>query len=350
MKALTLIKYGSPEKAFELRESTIPEPSPGQVLVKVNAFGLNYADVMARNGLYRDAPPLPCVLGYEAVGTIAKTGAEAKQLAPGTRVLAFTRFGAYAEYVLTRDRAVVPIPETMDNGTAVALATQYCTAWFAAYEMVNLQQGDQVLIHAAAGGVGIALVQLAKLKGCIIYGTAGSDEKLQFLRSIGVDYPINYNKQDFVKEIINIQEKVLPSPLESGRGRGLDVVFDSLGGKIFSKSRKLLSSGGRIVGYGAADRGKGGGIFADLKLLFGFGFINPAFMLMNSKGMIGVNMLRIADHRPDMLQRCLLNVVDLASKGIIKPHTGGKFNVSEIAQAHEFLESRKSIGKIVVEW
>lgn len=351
MKSLTLTKYGKAATAFELRETPTPKPAPNQVLVKVDAFGLNYADVMARNGLYRDAPPLPCILGYEAAGTVAETGSEIKNVSIGQRVLAFTRFGAYAEYVLTQGRAVVPIPDAMDNGIAVALATQYCTAYYAAYEMVNLHPGDHVLIHAAAGGVGIALVQLAKLKGCIVYGTAGSNEKINFLKSIGVDYPINYYTQDFVKEINNIQKEVLPSLMERGRGRGLDIVFDSLGGKIFSNSRKLLAYGGRIIGYGAAERsGKTGGVFADIKLLFGFGFFNAAFLLMSSRGIIGVNMLRIADHKPDVLQRCMENVVALSESGKINPHVGGRFKANEISKAHEFLENRKSIGKIVVEW
>lgn len=340
MKTLTLVKYGKAETAFELRESPVPRPAPGQVLVKVSGFGLNYADVMARKGMYREAPPIPCVLGYEAVGTIADVGKEVKNVSVGQRVLAFTRFGAYAEYALTQGRAVVPIKDNIENGIAAALATQYCTAYFAAYEMVNLHKGDHVLIHAAAGGVGIALVQLAKLKGCIVYGTAGSDEKIKFLKSLGVDFPINYNKQNFVAEIKKIRGE-----------NGLEVVFDSLGGKVFSQSRKLLAFGGRIIGYGNAERSdESGGIFSDLKMLFGFGFMNPAFMLLNSRAIIGVNMLRIADHKPDVLKRCMENVVELADKGLITPYVGAKFKVDEIAKAHAYLESRKSIGKIVMEW
>ncbi len=340
MKSIQLINYGQAESAFELREVPVPKPAAGEVLVKVAGFGLNYADVMSRNGLYRDAPPIPCVLGYEAVGTVSEIGAGVTNVSPGQHVLAFTRFGAYAEYVITQSKAVVPVPDQMDNGVACALATQYCTAYYAGCEMVNLQKGDHVLIHAAAGGVGIGLVQLAKLKGCVIYGTAGNNEKINFLKSIGVDHPINYNTSDFSEEIKKIRGE-----------KGLDVVFDSIGGSVFSKSRGLLSFGGRIVGYGAAERsGKSGGVFADLKLLFGFGFLNAAFLLMSSRGVIGVNMLRIADHKPDVLQRCLENVVALFSTGKIQPHVGGRFNASEITLAHQLLESRKSIGKIVVEW
>ncbi|MBL4577282.1 MAG: zinc-binding dehydrogenase [Flavobacteriales bacterium] len=206
--------------------------------------------------------------------------------------------------------------------------------------MVNLFEGDHVLIHAAAGGVGTALIQLAKYKGCIIYGTAGSDEKLDYLRDLGVDFPINYRKKDFAVEI------------KSLRGTdGIDVVFDPVGGTNYKKSRKLLAHGGRIVSYGVSERsGKKGGIFADLKLVFNFGFLHPIMFLMNSQSTIGVNMLRIGDHQPDVLKRCLEGVVQLSEKGVLKPHLGGTFSVRRIDEAHELLGSRKSIGKIVIEW
>ena len=340
MKTITLVKYGKPDSAFEVREKEQPIPSDNQVLIKVEAFGLNYADVMARNGLYRDAPPIPCVLGYEVVGRIEVLGKEATGFSIGQKVVAFTRFGGYAEYAVTDHRAAVLISDEMENGIAVALATQYCTAYYCAYEQVNLFEGDHVLIHAAAGGVGTALIQLAKRKGCVIYGTVGSDEKLDYLKQQGVDYPINYLKSDFVSEIQKIR-----------KDGNIDVIFDSVGGITFKKGRKILGNGGRIVFYGAAERSGGKkGILADLKLVFNFGWVHPLALFLKSQGMIGVNMLRIADHRPHVMQRCLKNVVDLATKGDILPHIGGVFKVEEIARAHEFLESRKSIGKIVIEW
>jgi len=337
MKTIFLVKNGKANSSFEIRETSIPVPKANQVLIKSEAFGLNFADVMARLGIYRDAPPIPSVLGYEVVGRIENFGSEVKNFKKGERVVAFTRFGAYAQYAVTDYRAAVSIPENMDAGIATALATQYCTAWFCAEEMINLREGNNVLINAAAGGVGIALIQLAKRKDCTVYANCGSDEKLSFLKNLGADFVFNYNKQDY---FIELKEKKIR----------IDVVFDSLGGKNFKKGYKLLTHGGRIVGYGAAEQVHSKKLFSSLSLLFGFGFYSPAFMLMQSKSIIGANMLRIADSKPDVLQRCLQNVVELAINGDIKPHVGATFSADKIADAHQFLESRKSIGKIVVKW
>jgi NADPH:quinone reductase-like Zn-dependent oxidoreductase len=340
MKAYVLTKYGKPEQAFQLKDVPVPELKDNEILIKVEAFGLNYADVMARNGLYQDAPPLPCIIGYDVAGKIEKIGKNVTNLHTGQRVVALTRFGGYAEYVATDYRAVAAIPDEMNNGTATAIATQYCTAYFSACEMVNLFPNDHVLIHAAAGGVGTALVQIAKKKGCIVYGTAGSDKKIDYLKSLGVDYPINYNKSDFEAEIKKIRGK-----------ERIDVIFDSIGGKVFSKSKKLLAHGGRMVCYGVAERsGKSNSLITGLGLAVNFGLLHPIWFLLNSKGIIGVNMLRIADHKPFVLQRCLQNVTEMIVKGELSPQIGGTFKSEEIAKAHAFLESRQSTGKIVVEW
>lgn len=340
MKAYVLVKAGAADKAFELRDIPQTQPGDGQVGVEVEAFGLNYADIMARKGLYRDCPPLPTVIGYEVVGRVRSIGKGVSHVAPGDRVVAFTRFGGYSQWVVSVGDGVVKIPETMDVGTATALATQYSTAWFSAEYQTRLHPGEHVLVQAAAGGVGTALVQIAKMRGCVVYGTAGSDAKLQYLRDLGVDYPINYNTQDFVAEIQKIRGKA-----------GLDVVFDSLGGKIFKQGYKLLGNGGRIVGFGAASRSSGkGGIFGDIGLLFGFGFYNPAFMLMQCKTIIGVNMLRIADERPAALGVCMAEVVKHLESGHLSPITGKVFPASELAAAHQYVESRQSVGKVVCQW
>ena len=340
MKAAVLVANGAPQKAFEIREMPNPRPDAGQVSVDVEAFGLNFADVMARLGLYRDCPPLPAIIGYEAVGRVSALGPGVEGFAKGQRVLAFTRFGAYATKVVTDVNGVVPIPDDMPASEAAALATQYVTAWFAAEYITRIYEGEHVLIHAAAGGVGTALVQLAKHKGCIIYGTAGSPQKLDYLRQQGVHYPINYRTSNFADEV----KKVSPS------GK-LDVVFDPIGGKSVKLGFGLLRGGGRIVCYGAASMsGRRRNFIKDLKAGAGFGIYHPAQFMMNSKSMLGVNMLRIADERPEVLQRCLNAVVDFTKKGIFKPVTGGYFPIGQLAEAHEFLEFRKSIGKVAVHW
>lgn len=340
MKAIFLVKYGKAEGSFEIRETPKPQPTKKEVLIKVETFGLNFADVMARRGLYREAPPLPCILGYEVVGTIEKVGEDVEKLKPGQKVAAFTRFGGYAEYVTIHEMVVSPVPENIDNSSAAALVTQYCTAYYAAYDMANIKEGDHVLIHAAAGGVGIAFIQLAKRKGCVIYGTAGSDEKVKFLEENGVDYPINYRKSDFVEEINRLR-----------KNNKIDIIFDPIGGKSFKQSRKLLAHGGRIITFGASEQlTRKRGLIPSLKLMFNFGFIHPVGLLMTSTGVIGVNMLRIADFKPEILQKTLQSVMNLAANKEIKPYVGSSFKAEEIVQAHEYLESRKSIGKIVINW
>jgi len=318
----------------------MPESQPHEVCIQVEAFGLNFADVMARRGLYDDAPPLPAVMGYDVIGRVHEAGSEVADLQVGQKVVALTRFGGYAEYVTTDARGVVAVPENTDVGEGTALTTQYGTAWFCAEDVTRLHEGEHVLIQAAAGGVGTALVQLAKHRGCVVYGTA-STHKQDYLRELGVDYPIDYRTTDFAEAIRKIRGDV-----------GLDAVFDSIGGQSVKKGYKLLGSGGRMVCYGAADMITGGkkSIFRMLKVASGFGLYTPINFLTSSRGIIGVNMLRIADNRPDTLKRCLQGVVDFYEKGILKPKVGGVFNIDELAEAHHFLESRQSIGKIVVKW
>jgi NADPH:quinone reductase-like Zn-dependent oxidoreductase len=201
MKAYYLIKNGSSETAFELRDLQLKDPNENEVMIEVEVFGLNFADVTARLGYYRACPPLPTVIGYDVTGRIIQKGANVTDLEIGQRVVALTRFGGYATHVVTNHHGVVPVKEDADAAELTALATQYNTAYYASEYTMSLQAGEHVLIQAAAGGVGTALVQLAKRKGCIVYGTAGSPEKIEYLKKQGVDFPINYTKQDFYKYI-----------------------------------------------------------------------------------------------------------------------------------------------------
>jgi NADPH:quinone reductase-like Zn-dependent oxidoreductase len=340
MKAVFLKKYGKADEAFEIRETAQPEIKDRQVLVKVEGFGLNFADVVARNGLYREAPPLPCVLGYEAVGRVEKVGAEVDASWVGKRVLAFTRFGGYAEYVASDYRGVVEIPEEMPLPVAVAMGTQYATAYYGIMHSLRLMPGDAVLIHAAAGGVGLALVQFALHLGCEIVATAGSQEKLDFLKSLGVHHVINYRETDYSEAA----KRAL------GKKRFM-ATFNSLAGNSLKKDMELLGSGGALVCFGGAARmGKKGGIFATINFLFQSGFMSPLFMMMKSKSVIGINMLKLADYRPEVVQHCLKSVVEMYRNGEIKPHSGQEFSVNEIAKAHHMLGERDTIGKIAVKW
>lgn len=338
MKAAVLVKNTTANNAFDIREVPTPEPKEGEVLIKVEGFGLNFADIMARQGNYQDCPPLPAIIGYDVVGIVDKVGNGVNNVTKGDRVTAMTRFGGYAEYAITDYRACAKIPQDYDLGKATALTTQYCTAYYCFEEMVNLYEGDAVLIHAAAGGVGTALVQLAKHKGCKIFGTASSTEKLAYLKEMGVDYPINYKEEDFVSVIKK----------EMGE-TGLDAIFDAVGGEYVKKDLKILGSGGRLVLFGAATM-TGSNIFQKIAAGIGFGFYHPVEFMMTSRAMIGVNMLRIADNRPMVLKRCLENVVKLIDQKVLDPTVGKVFSINELAEAHEYLETRQSMGKITVKW
>ena len=338
MKAIYLVRKGNPYEAFETREIPIPKPNAGEVLIKVEGFGLNFADVLARRGLYPDAPPMPSVLGYDVVGIVREAAPDVTQFKPGDRVTAMTHFGGYAEYAVAPALLSSAISDQMPAGEATALTVQYCTAYYAAAEMVNLYPGDKVLIHAAAGGVGTALLQYCKYKKCEIFATAGSAAKLDMLKAAGADHVINYATEDFSQRIREITG-----------GKGINIIFDSIGGVTTRKGYRLLTSGGNLVIYGAAVF-SGTNIFGKIKNLLGFGIYHPLNIMSSSKTITGINMLKIALHRPAAFKRCLDNVVKLYAEGVFRPLIGGVFPFNEIGKAHELLESRRTTGKITVLW
>jgi NADPH:quinone reductase-like Zn-dependent oxidoreductase len=340
MKAIVLTKDGSAEDAFEFQEMNKPLPGPNQVRIQVSHFGLNYADIMARKGMYNGRPPLPCVLGYEVVGIVDEVGEGVTTCSKVDRVLALTLFGGYAEFAIADVRGAVKLDSDTDAAVATCLATQYATAWYASHMMMNLRKGDHVLIHAAAGGVGTALVQMAKWKGCVVFGTASNPDKIAYLRSQGVDYPINYAEVSFEEEV----RRVVGS-------RDLDAAFDPIGGKNFKKTMRLLGTGGRMVTFGASEWSASKGSLIDkIKLAFGFGFLHPIALLMQSKTLIGVNMLEVGSHRPEYLSVCMQEVYEHYKRGILRPTVDSVFDAQQIASAHKRLEGRGSIGKVVMKW
>lgn len=339
MTAAMLIAHGDADRAFELREVDVPVRKENELLIKVEAFGLNFADVMARRGLYRDAPPMPAILGYDLVGEVIEAPASHQHLV-GKRVSGMSRFGAYAQYAVTNVDAVFEVASHIGAAEACAIGTQYSTAWHAAFQATNMHEGDTVLIHAAAGGVGTALVQLAKWKNCTIIGTAGSDAKIELLKKAGVDHPINYREEDYADAIRR----------QAGR-KPLHLSFNAIAGTTFKKDMKLLMPGGRLILYGAAERaGKKGGKWATFKLLWDMGLMIPLVLVGGSRSVIGVNMLRIADYRPNLIREALANLSGLLNEGVIQPQSGGEFGIDQLAEAHQRLEERKSTGKIAVKW
>lgn len=343
MRAIYQIKNGKADSAFENRSTDVPNVGPLEIRIKVNAFGLNFADVMARLGLYPDAPKKPAILGYDVVGTVDQIGNEAQtDLKLGDKVVALTRFGGYAEFVSTDYRGVVALSKDVSPAISTALTTQGGTAYYMAHELVQMHPGDHVLVHAAAGGVGSLLCQMAKAKGAVVFGTAGSEEKLEYLKSLGVDYPINYRNEKF--------EKIINAKLGAKNVSGLDVIFDPIGGSSVKKGFKLLASGGRMLLFGASSMTSAKNIFSKIGIALGFGIYSPIGLLGPSKSLIGVNMLRIADDKPEVLQRVLKGTVKLFEEGVIQPREGGVYSVNDIATAHHALEHRKTMGKIAIKW
>jgi NADPH:quinone reductase-like Zn-dependent oxidoreductase len=340
LNAAVLVRTGAAAGAFEIREMPDPIPQDDQVCIAVEYSGLNFADVHARLGIYQDAPPLPSVLGYDVVGHVESVGRSCTELQPGMRVVAMTRFGGYATKALSTSFGAVPIPEEMDGAAATALATQYVTAWYAAEEMVTLHEGDRVLVHSAAGGVGTALVQIAKRHGCTVVGVTGSPSKMGYLQTVGVDIPLLRMDEDIITEYRKV-----------ARNAPVDVIFDPIGGSQVRKGMKLLGSGGRMVCLGISGAvGPRAGVRSSLVNVAGLGLLSPAMLMLHSKGIIGVNMLRIGDHQPRVIKRCLREVAARAVRGELKPVVGKVYPSAEIAKAHEDLESRRTTGKVVLRW
>lgn len=338
-EAIVLIQKGNAQNAFERRTITIEEPKENEVLIEVEAFGLNYADVMARNGLYREAPPMPCVIGYEVVGKVIQVGNLVSKERIGQRVVAFCRFGGYAKHVVTFDAAIVEIGE-IDYGIALGLCTQSVTAYYMAEYLSPIRKGEIALIHAAAGGVGTILIQLAKYRGAIVYAKIGSENKSELVKSLGADFVINYNDSDYEHQI----EKLL-------NGKRLDVSYNPVAGSTFKKDFRLLGSGGRLFLFGGAEMsGTKWGILSTLNFVLKMGIVIPIGLMMRSKNILGVNMLKIADNKQDIMTYCLQQVLQLYKDGIITPQVGGKYPVSEIALAHEALENKSTTGKLAVFW
>jgi NADPH2:quinone reductase len=342
MKAYYLVKNGAASTAFELQDIQALTPGNDDVIIDTEAFGLNFADVMARLGYYKACPPLPTVIGYDVVGRIIEKGKNVEELNVGQRVVALTRFGGYSHQVRVNQSGVVAVPENADAAELTALATQFVTAYYSSSVAMQLHQGDHVLIQAAAGGVGTALIQLAKRKGCILYGTAGSKEKCDFIKTLGVDFAINYREVDFVEAIKKIRGD-----------KGIDVVFDSIGGDYVKKGIKLLAPGGRIAFFGAAQIAGAGNeksLFRQLKTLWGFGKYRPTQFFAESQSVIGVNMLKIGDFKPQIIQSCLKDLVKLYEAGEIKPVVGKMIEHNQLAEAHELLQKRQTMGKLTMKW
>jgi NADPH:quinone reductase-like Zn-dependent oxidoreductase len=321
MRAVVITRTGPPE-VLEVQERPDAQPGPGQVAIDVRAAGVNFADTMARVGLYPDAPKLPAVVGYEVAGTVVGSG---------ERVMAGTRFGGYASRVVVAEDDLVPLPERLSFEQGAAIPVNYSTAWAGLVRYGSLQPGERVLIHAAAGGVGIAATQIAKRHGAEVYGTA-SAAKHDACRAQGVDVAIDYRRPGW--------EKGLPR---------FDVVMDAVGGASFRTSYKLLNPGGRLVAFGASSltSGETRNPLVVARNALRMPWFNLIRQMSASKSVIGLNMLTLWDHA-GTLKPWIDPLRALMEDGTIRPVVAEAVPFGRAPEAHRILAERRNVGKVVL--
>jgi NADPH:quinone reductase-like Zn-dependent oxidoreductase len=316
---------------LEVQERPDPELGPGEVRIDVAAAGINFADVMARMGLYADAPKPPCVVGYEVAGTILELGEGVEGLAHGQRVAAGTKFGGYASQVVVPATDLVVLPDELTFEQGAAIQVNYTTAWAALVSYGNLEAGQRVLIHSAGGGVGIAATQIARRLGAEVYGTASAG-KHQQISELGCEHPLDYTQGGW--------EKDLPK---------FDVILDAVGGKSFRTSYSLLRPGGRLIAYGASAvvSGQRRNLVTALGTVARMPRFNMIKQMSESKAVIGLNMLSLWKDR-GTLAPAFAPLIPLLEDGTIKPVVAGTFSFEDAGAAQTMITERRNVGKVVL--
>jgi len=330
MRAVVITKHGGPG-VLEVQEQPDPPLEAGQVRIDVAAAGINFADVMARMGLYQDAPKTPCVVGYEVSGTILELGDEVEGLAPGQRVIAGTQFGGYASQVAVPAADVIPLPDGLSFEQGAAIPVNYGTAWAGLIGFGSLQAGERVLVHSAGGGVGIAATQIAKRTGAEVYGTA-SPGKHARCEELGVDHMVDYT--------------------QSGWERGLpqfDVILDAVGGKSFRTGYDLLRPGGRLVAFGASAivSGQRRNLVTALRTVIRMPRFSMIKQMSESKAVIGLNMLTLWKDR-GTLEPWIGPLREMLDDGTVKPVVAGDFSFEDAGAAQTMITERRNVGKVVL--
>ena len=341
VKALVQTGTGGPE-VLQVQELPDPQVGAGEIRIAAKAAGINFADTMARVGLYPDAPKPPCVMGYEVAGEVESVGEGVDGFSVGDRVFAGTRFGGQAELVTVPASQALPLPERLSFEQGAAFPVNYGTAYAALVVVGSLREGTRVLIHAAAGGVGIAATQIARNAGAEVFGTA-SPAKHEAIRAQGVAHPIDYRNHDFEAEVMRITN-----------GEGVDLVIDALGPTSFRKDYRLLRPGGRLVMYGISEASteRGRDIPAMLKSLAKMPLATvpwwKSLALMNeNKGIFGLNMLKWWD-REGSLDRLTEPLMADLEAGRLEPVVAESFPFSRAGDAHRFIAERRNVGKVVL--
>jgi NADPH2:quinone reductase len=320
MKAVVFDKVGGPE-VLKIGEVPKPEVQPGTVLIKVRAAGINFADTLFRLGQYVMQPQLPDTPGLEAAGEIEAVGAGVTNLRPGRRVAALGS-KMYAEYALAPATQVIPIPDSMSFEQAAAFPVQVLTAWHMLHTAHQTGPGQTVLVHSAAGGVGIVAVQIAKAAGARVIGTVSSDSKAALAKEYGADDVINYATKDFAAEANRLTG-----------GRGVDLILDAVGATTFDKGLTCLAPFGHLILYG-----RSGGAPQPLNL----------FRLFEKSTKVSGFVLYTVAAVPDVMRRGIEESFRLIAQGKVKLLVGKSFPLAQAAEAHKFMESRQSTGKLVL--
>jgi NADPH:quinone reductase-like Zn-dependent oxidoreductase len=337
LRAAVATRYGGPE-VLEIRDVPAPEPAAGEVVARVRAIGLNFADLFARMGVYPLTPPPPFVPGLEFSGEVVSCGPGAGRFRPGDRIMGYSRHGSHAELVSIHEAYAVPVPPALSFHEAAAFLATGLTAYHGLFRLAHLCPGERLLVHAAAGGVGLASVQLGRAVGAEVFATAGTEVKTALARKEGATHVINYRREDFETEIRRLTG-----------GEGVDVVMDSVGGRVYRKSWRLLAPMGRYVlfgvsavtGSGGISRLKAARVFGQMPLLF------PPSLIGANKGLFGFN-LGTLHGKEAYFEKAIGELLEWHRKGGFRPVVGEIFSFDRIVEAHRHLQLGRSVGKVVV--
>jgi synaptic vesicle membrane protein VAT-1 len=322
---------------LKVQEKPDPTPREGEVVIRVRAAGLNFADILSRQGLYPDSPPKPCVMGYEVSGVVESTGPGVNSSFKGKSVVAMTRFGGQSDLVVVKATQMFEKPEKLTFEQAAAIPVNYLTAYALLVVMGSLHAGESVLIHNAGGGVGLAALDIAKKIGTVTFGTA-SPSKHKFLAERGLDHPIDYRKQDW-----------LPVLQQLTNGRGVDLVIDPIGGEHWKRSYAALRHTGRLGMFGVSTASANGfaGKLKMLKAAFQMPRFHPLGLLNKNRGVFGLNLGHMW-HEPEKVAVWMRDILRGVEEEWVRPHVDQAFSFTDAGKAHRYLEERKNIGKVVL--
>lgn len=336
MKQVFITAAGGPEK-LQIRESADPSPAAGEVRIRVRASGINFADILARKGLYPDAPKLPCVVGYEVSGTVDAVGAGVDGAWVGKEALALTRFKGYSDVVTVPVKQVFEKPKSLTHEQAAAIPVNYLTAWQLLVIAGSLRADETVLIHNVGGGVGLAAIDVARHIGATIYGTASAG-KHAFLKERGLHEAMDYTKTDWSVALNQLTD-----------GRGVELITDPLGGSHWKKSYKALRHTGRLGMFGISVASESGlpGPLKLLKAVAGMPIFNPVSLMNDNRAVFGVNLGHMW-HEVDKTRGWMETILRGVADGWVRPHVDKAFSFEQAGEAQAYIEARKNIGKVVL--